>query len=210
MEAGTLCIAKLAVVLDLAMESARDLPERSQAGPRCLSCHCSLALQHPQSQMLLHSGLRRQTLLQPAATAAALALAAAALAAAALALAAAAVAVFAAAAHAAGSAADAAHAAVQCQRGWVRWVEPSEQQHGVWAGPTQAQLQPEHHRQGQLKAQGWAPPARQLQNRQLEVQGCLVQPLRHCILSPKAASSRAQALPRVSSLSSVLAALLSG
>ncbi len=77
----------------------------------------------------------------------------------------------------------AAHAAVQCQWVWIRWVQPSEQRHTLWAGPTQAQMQlhclkeqdqgwqgcrkqPEHHQQGQLKAQGcWALPARQLQER---------------------------------------------
>jgi len=134
-----------------------------------------------------------------AAFAAAAAAAGAAFAAAALALAAA-VAAFAAAAAAtaAVAAADAAHAAVQCQRVWMtmRWVQPSEQRHTLWAGPTQAHMQlhclkeqkqgwqgcwkqPQHHQQGQLKAQGcWALPARQLQERQ-EAQSCLVQPLRY-------------------------------
>ena len=128
----------------MAIKSVQNLPGRSQAGPRWLCCHFPLAQQHPQSQMLPHSGLQKQTLLQSAA-AAALAFGAAA----------------------AVAAGDAAHAAVQWQRGRMRRVEPTEQQHSLWAGPTQPHLQlyclkeqnpgkqPEHCQQGQLEAQGW-------------------------------------------------------
>ncbi|DBA81155.1 TPA: Protein argonaute-3 [Trebouxia sp. C0005] len=40
-----------------------------------------------------------------------------------------------------GAAADAAHAAVHCQHGLMRGLEPSQQQHSLWAGSIQVQMQ---------------------------------------------------------------------